>query len=517
MELGPDAWTGPGTRDAMLLAAGGLLSATEAVLNGEVDNAFALLRPPGHHCERAAPMGFCLFNNTAIAARWAQREGGVERVAILDWDVHHGNGTEAIFLDDPSVLTISLHQDRLYPPDRGQLDVRGTGAGEGANVNIPLPAGTGDDGYAHALDEVVAPVLRAFRPDVLLVGAGQDASATDPLGRMSLTVHGFRALADRAVGARRRAVRRTARRDARGRLLADAPAARQPGDPRGARGRARHVHRGGPGRRRRPGGAARRRARGRRRRPADAPRLMIHDAHGFWIAEAGSPPVLPPLEGDASADVVVVGGGYTGLWTAWHVLAAVPDARVVVLEAGRCGHGPSGRNGGFVSSLDLSLPTLCADYGDAAARAWVDAAGETVDAVGAWCEAEGVDAWYRRGGELCVATAPAQDGAGADALDGATVLAQSAADARARCASPVFRAACSSRAARPCTPRGSRSACATGWWRAARGSTRAAARPASTRCRAGSRSAPPRGACAPARRCWRSTRRPARSGRCATA
>ena len=113
--------------------------------------------------------------------------------------MHHGNGTEAIFLEDPSVLTISLHQDGLYPADRGQLEVRGTGAGEGANVNVPLPAGTGDDGYLHALDEVVAPVLRAFRPGLLIVGAGQDAAATDPLGRMSLTVGGFRALADRAV------------------------------------------------------------------------------------------------------------------------------------------------------------------------------------------------------------------------------------------------------------------------------------------------------------------------------
>jgi glycine/D-amino acid oxidase-like deaminating enzyme len=166
---------------------------------------------------------------------------------------------------------------------------------------------------------------------------------------------------------------------------------------------------------------------------------MRHDAHGHWVAEAGSPPVLPPLDGDASADVVVVGGGYTGLWTAWHVLAVAPGASVVVLESGRCGHGPSGRNGGFVSSLDLSLPTLRADYGDAAAEAWVDAAGETVDAIGAWCEAEGVDAWYRRGGELCVSTAPAQDGVSADAVDGAGVLAQSAEDARARCASPVFR------------------------------------------------------------------------------
>jgi acetoin utilization deacetylase AcuC-like enzyme len=194
VELGLDAWTGPGTHDAMLLAAGGLLAAVDAVLEGSVDNAFALLRPPGHHAESGAAMGFCLFNNTAVAARWAQRERGLERVAIVDWDVHHGNGTEEIFLDDPSVLTISLHQDGLYPADTGGLETGGE-----ANVNVPLPAGTGDHGYAHAFERVVEPVLRDFRPDLLLVGAGQDASATDPLGRMSLTVPGFRALADRAV------------------------------------------------------------------------------------------------------------------------------------------------------------------------------------------------------------------------------------------------------------------------------------------------------------------------------
>ena len=166
---------------------------------------------------------------------------------------------------------------------------------------------------------------------------------------------------------------------------------------------------------------------------------MLHDAHGFWIAEAGSPEVLPPLAGDTSADVVVIGGGYTGLWTAWHLLESSPDARVVVLEAGRCGHGPSGRNGGFVSSLDLTLPTLRADHGDAAATAWADAARATVDAIGAWCEAEGVDAWYKPGGELCASTAQAQDGVSADAVDGERVLAQDTAAARARCASPVFR------------------------------------------------------------------------------
>jgi glycine/D-amino acid oxidase-like deaminating enzyme len=160
---------------------------------------------------------------------------------------------------------------------------------------------------------------------------------------------------------------------------------------------------------------------------------MLHDAHGYWIAEAGSPAVLPALEGDADADVVVVGGGYTGMWTAWHVLAAEPDARVVVLEAGRCGHGPSGRNGGFVTPVDLA--------GDAVDEAWRVAARETVDAIGAWCEAEGVDAWYRKGGELVVSTAPAQDGGtGAAAVDGVNVLAQTPEQARAHCDSPVFRA-----------------------------------------------------------------------------
>jgi glycine/D-amino acid oxidase-like deaminating enzyme len=167
---------------------------------------------------------------------------------------------------------------------------------------------------------------------------------------------------------------------------------------------------------------------------------MLHDAHGFWIADAGSPEVLPALEGEQTADVVVIGGGYTGLWTAWHILAAEPEAEVVVLEGGRCGHGPSGRNGGFVTSLDLSLPSLRRDYGEDAARDWADAARETVDAVGAWCEAEGVDAEFRGGGELCVSTAPGQDAAvGNDAVDGSRVLSVSIAEVHARCDSPVFR------------------------------------------------------------------------------
>ena len=142
---------------------------------------------------------------------------------------------------------------------------------------------------------------------------------------------------------------------------------------------------------------------------------MLHDAHGFWIADAGNPAVLPPLEGEHTADVVVVGGGYTGMWTAWHLLDADPDARVIVLEGDA--HAVTGRAGATAASSPrwTSAPTaLRADYG-AAGDAWVRAARETVDAIGAWCEAEGVDAHYRRGGELVVSTAPAQDAVSAEA------------------------------------------------------------------------------------------------------
>jgi glycine/D-amino acid oxidase-like deaminating enzyme len=166
---------------------------------------------------------------------------------------------------------------------------------------------------------------------------------------------------------------------------------------------------------------------------------VIHDAHGWWIADARAPAPQPPLAGTLDADVVVVGGGYTGLWTAWEVVEAEPGARVVVLEAARCGLGPSGRNGGFLSSLWLYLPLLREQYGEARARELCEASVESVRAVGAWCEAQEVDAWYREAPHLVVSCAPGQDGASANAVTGDEVVALTAAETRAVCDSPVFR------------------------------------------------------------------------------
>jgi acetoin utilization deacetylase AcuC-like enzyme len=177
-----------------VLAAGGTIVAADAVLHGTVDNAYALVRPPGHHAEPECAMGFCVFSNVGVAIRHAQQVRGVGRVAVVDWDVHHGNGTETIFLSDPSVLAISLHQDEHYPPGRGRVDVVGEGAGRGTNLNIPLPPGGGRSAYQYAFDRVVVPALRTFRPELIVVASGFDASAYDPLGRMNLGADDFRAL-----------------------------------------------------------------------------------------------------------------------------------------------------------------------------------------------------------------------------------------------------------------------------------------------------------------------------------
>jgi acetoin utilization deacetylase AcuC-like enzyme/mannose-6-phosphate isomerase-like protein (cupin superfamily) len=200
-DAGENTPFGGGSYEIAVLAAGGALRAVDAVLAGEVDNAYALVRPPGHHAEADRGRGFCIFGNTALAAFHAREAHGLERVAIVDWDVHHGNGTESAFYDDPSVLTISLHQDDWWPRGRGGLADVGEGPGAGLNINVPLPAGSGAGAYCAAFETVVAPALAAFRPQVILVACGFDASVLDPLGRMMLTSEAFRELTRMAKAA----------------------------------------------------------------------------------------------------------------------------------------------------------------------------------------------------------------------------------------------------------------------------------------------------------------------------
>ncbi|WP_185983764.1 class II histone deacetylase [Aureimonas mangrovi] len=183
-ELGERTPFGPGGYDIAALSAGLAKEAVLAVLDGRQTNAYALSRPPGHHCTRDTPMGFCLLANIAIAVEAALGAGKAKRVAVVDWDVHHGNGTEAIFYDRPDVLTISLHQDRNYPLNSGGADDRGEGGGEGFNVNVPLAPGAGHEAYLHAMERIVLPALDAYRPDIVIVACGYDASGVDPLSRM---------------------------------------------------------------------------------------------------------------------------------------------------------------------------------------------------------------------------------------------------------------------------------------------------------------------------------------------
>ena len=188
--LDMDTYVSPGSYEAARLAAGGLVEATRAVLDGEVENAFALVRPPGHHALRNRGMGFCLFNNVAIAARYALAERGLSRVLIVDFDVHHGNGTQDEFEAEAAVLYISSHQYPYYP-GTGYWDETGEAAGIRHLVNIPLPGAVGDAGFRRILDEIVAPAARRFQPQLILVSAGYDAHWDDPLASMRLTVTGY--------------------------------------------------------------------------------------------------------------------------------------------------------------------------------------------------------------------------------------------------------------------------------------------------------------------------------------
>ncbi|MCG7335804.1 class II histone deacetylase [Sporosarcina sp. ACRSM] len=194
-DAGDLAIVGPDSYEIALLSTGGTLTAIDAVMEGTIENAYALTRPPGHHAEKEKGMGFCLFNNAAIAAKYARKKHGVERVLILDWDVHHGNGTESSFYDDPNVLFISLHQEYTFPKDRGHVSDVGEGEGKGYNINIPLPAGTGNTGYLYAFEELIVPVVEEFKPELILISAGQDASKFDPLGRMLVDAEGYKQMA----------------------------------------------------------------------------------------------------------------------------------------------------------------------------------------------------------------------------------------------------------------------------------------------------------------------------------
>ena len=201
-DITPNSW------EVAARAAGGVLNAVDAVVSGKARNAFCAVRPPGHHATRNRGMGFCLFNNVAVAARHAQRKHGLERVLIVDWDVHHGNGTQDIFYSDPSVFFFSTHQWPLYP-GTGRADETGEGAGRGTTMNHPFPAGAGRAEILGAVQDSLLPAAKRFQPDLVLISAGFDSRAGDPLGRFTLTDRDFADLtraameiADRYAGGR---------------------------------------------------------------------------------------------------------------------------------------------------------------------------------------------------------------------------------------------------------------------------------------------------------------------------
>jgi len=194
-----------------MLATGGLLTLIDAVMEREIDNGFALVRPPGHHAERNRPMGFCLFNSAAIGAQYLRERFGLTRVLVMDWDVHHGNGTQHSFYDDPGVLYVSTHQYPYYP-GTGALDEVGQGQGEGYTLNLPLSAGCGDAEYQEVFEFVIDPICRQFNPEFVLISAGFDAHVRDPLGGMEVTEAGFGTMA--------RILLRVAQEKAQGRCVA---------------------------------------------------------------------------------------------------------------------------------------------------------------------------------------------------------------------------------------------------------------------------------------------------------
>ncbi|RMH33487.1 MAG: histone deacetylase [Nitrospirae bacterium] len=206
----PDTMLCPKTISAAYLAVGGALAAVDAVMTRAVDQAFCAVRPPGHHAERDRAMGFCFFNNVAIATRYVQRRYGIARVLIVDWDVHHGNGTQQAFYEDPTVLFFSIHQHPLYP-GTGLASERGAGQGEGFTINVPMPAGEGDARYQEVFETILVAAADAFRPECVMISAGFDAHRADPLASMELTEDGYAMLTS--------IVREIAARHAEGRIV----------------------------------------------------------------------------------------------------------------------------------------------------------------------------------------------------------------------------------------------------------------------------------------------------------
>jgi len=190
VNLDPDTVVSSDSFESALYAAGGVIKGIDLILDGDADNAFAMVRPPGHHARPSQAMGFCIFNNVAIGARYIQKKCKYERILIVDWDAHHGNGTEDVFYEDQGVFYISLHQYPHYP-GTGAKEDNGRGKGKGFNLNLPMPAGSGDDEYIKVFKEKISPVVNSFKPQFILISAGFDGHAKDPLSSTTLTEKGY--------------------------------------------------------------------------------------------------------------------------------------------------------------------------------------------------------------------------------------------------------------------------------------------------------------------------------------
>ena len=193
--LDPDTHVGSESYQVALLAVGGIMAAVDAVMNKKIKNAFCAIRPPGHHAERDKAMGFCIFNNVAVGARYVQKKFGLKKVLIVDWDVHHGNGTQNIFLDDPSVFYFSVHQFPYYPGS-GAENETGEGEGEGYTFNMPMVAGSGDVEYIEAFQNIFYPVAYKFSPEFIFISAGFDAHEQDPLAGINLSEVGYKKMTE---------------------------------------------------------------------------------------------------------------------------------------------------------------------------------------------------------------------------------------------------------------------------------------------------------------------------------